>query len=104
MIIGGTMKKIITVLFAALTLTSPISALLPPYYQSVAEIKMILEDKTLADKLGSGEQIILIKKIREGYLVLTTRQKVKVDVVFEKQEMPGPAKFHLVVHDAVAKD
>jgi hypothetical protein len=78
----------------------PIQALLPPLYHTLAEFKAVVEDKTLIEKLESGEAIISITRLEDGnFEVITTKHKIILDVVFEKTDLIGPGKFHLVVHD-----
>jgi hypothetical protein len=74
-------------------------ALLPPLYHTLSEFKALLEDKQLTEKLTSGEAIISIELTDKSFTVMTNQHKLVVDIVFDKSETIGPAKFHLVFHD-----
>lgn len=70
-------------------------AMLPPFYQSSAEIKRILNDNRLTEKLGSGQLILDIKKVDGGWLITAPKYELKVDVNYLPAHMPGPAQFDL---------
>lgn len=77
-----------------------IQALLPPLYHTLAEFKAVVEDKQLIAKLESDESIVSITRMEDGnFEVLTSKHRIMIDVVFEKAELIGPGKFHLVIHD-----
>ena len=77
-----------------------VQALLPPLYHTLAEFKAIVDDKQLVAKLESGEPIVSITRLEDGnFEVLTTKHKIIINVVFEKTQLIGPGKFHLVIHD-----
>lgn len=99
------MKKTLQYLFfAGLTITSCASmdaqALLPPLFESINEYKMLINSDDLGKKLDSGEAIVDIER-REGccFLIITNKSTIEVDIVKDKQETPGPGKFHLIFHD-----
>ena len=97
---GNFMKKMI---FAAAIALFAISgfAVLPPFYQSSKEIKRILNDQQTHEKLGSGQQILDIKKVEGGWVITTTRFELFVDVIYLPPKQPGPAEFELEFHDPV---
>lgn len=82
------------------TLTSSLSAALPPLYATLSEYKSLLRNPELAEKIGSGEPIQEIKRTDNGFLVTTNKHNLNVDIVYEPQDNPGPAKFHFIFHDA----
>lgn len=94
------MKKIIAVFALSLALAQgSLQALLPPLYQSMEEFKALSQDKRLTEKLESGESIVSIARFDKKYTVFTNRHKIIVDVVYDKTNVKGPAKFHFVFHD-----
>lgn len=93
------MKKIFTFVFFLLLAGSHVNALLPPLYESLAEYKALLNNHQFSDKLSSGEQIRDIQKTDKGFIVRTVHHFMVVDVNYEPQDRPGPARFHFVFHD-----
>lgn len=89
---------ILSTLFACFTV-SYASAALPPVYQSLKEFRALLDSPTLAQDLGSGESIRSIVRDDKGFIIKTTRYTLKVDVIYDPQDHPGPAKFHLSFHN-----
>lgn len=85
------MKK--SLFFLLLVLTTPSWALLPPFYQSVKEVEEILANKALSSL--SGEELLLIQKTEEGYLLETSRHRVMITVKKILKTSPGPASFSL---------
>lgn len=90
------MKKILAILFGCMSLSSSLSALLPPLYQSTAEIKAVLSDEKLSDVLQSGDLIMDIKRIDGGYLIVTNHREIEAQIVYKKNHSIGPAKFDVV--------
>ncbi len=93
------MKKIVLSVILFTAFSGFCEALLPPFYTTVAEYKALLEDKQLEEKLGSGQAIMAIKRMDNGFLVYTPKYTMRVDIVYEPTQMMGPGKFHLVFHD-----
>jgi hypothetical protein len=95
------MKK--TLIFAALAITSCLSleaeALLPPLFETINEYKMLITSDELGKRLDSGEAIVDIERREGGFMIITNKSTLEVDIVKDKQETPGPGKFHLVFHD-----
>lgn len=90
------MKKFYAALTcAALLWQGPLSALLPPLWEGVSEIKAILTDEHLKDYLDSAEIIEQITKVSNGYLIKTNRSELLAEVKTLPQERPGPAKFEI---------
>lgn len=81
--------------FLLLLLTAQCGAALPPLWQNVAELKAILEDKRLGEKLESGEVIMEIENTDASWLITTNHNQLSVNVVYGKRDMPGPATFTL---------
>lgn len=87
------MKKIFAILIAACATYA--EGVLPPLYNSIEEIKTILEDERLVDALTSGQSIVSIKRVDKGYEIQTPKYLLEVDVTYLPQTMPGPGKFSL---------
>lgn len=89
------MKKI---LFSAVLLcvANTAWAILPPFYQSIAEYGQLLKDPQLEKALGSGQVIEGIDRTSTGFVVRGNRSEVQVQIVYEPQNRPGPARFHFV--------
>lgn len=85
----------------SMNIFTSLSAALPPFYESLVELSAILKDQRLAEKLSSGEPILDIKKNEKGYLITTNQNQVQVNIVYQKQDMPGPAKFNLEFEEPV---
>lgn len=71
----------------------PLSAVLPPLYTSIDQIKGMLSDPALSTKMDSGEFIESIVRNEEGFIITTNKSIVQVTVKAKKQAMPGPAVF-----------
>jgi len=87
------MKRFLLALMVTVSL--PTWALLPPLYQSVKEYKALLNDPRLEKTFASGEFIQSIERKESGFTVTTNKQILKVDIVYKKQRLPGPAEFQL---------
>ena len=68
--------------------------LLPPKFQTKREKKAIRESEEIKNLLN-GQDILAIRKVDGGYLVLTEDQQLHVKINYLPNEMPGPAKFEL---------
>lgn len=78
--------------FFLLTGIAPLSALLPPLYQDIAEIDAILHNKAMAD--FSGEQLLSIIQEEDGYRLETSSHILSVKI----KKLPsgiGPEKFEV---------
>ncbi len=84
--------------------TLPAWALLPPLAQSVREMEAILEDPRLYDLLGSAESLQQILRTPEGYLILTRKYAVRVELEYAMQRKIGPASFELSFSDPIPLD
>lgn len=79
---------------AALSLLAiPLSAVLPPVWQDVAEIKAVLTDPALTQHLDSAELIQSITRIEKGWEIHTNKQTVIAEIVPQPQSTPGPERF-----------
>ena len=88
------MKKLAFTILASLALTQA-EALLPPLYQGSTEIKAILGDEQLGQKLGAGDVITKIEKTDQGYVITTNKHRLPVYVNYEPAKMPGPAQYKI---------
>lgn len=89
------MKKIGLILLTTFIVTTQMEALLPPLYQTSSEIKAIMADEQLGEKLQSGEVIEKIEKNDLGYLITTNKSQLQVRVAYEPTGHPGPAHYRL---------
>ena len=87
------MKKVLFAISVFLFSSQSAFALLPPFYQSTKEIKQILSDERLQEAIGSGQSIIAIKKIEDGYVIQTAKYEIKVHVDYHYAGRPGPAHY-----------
>lgn len=90
-------KRILMVLL--FSSTASLNAVLPPLYSTANEIKAILNSPELDHHLTSGEPIMEIKRTEKGWLIVGYHHNVEVEVIYQKQEMPGPSKYTFVWHD-----
>lgn len=99
------MKRIslLIVTFLLVAQFSIASAVLPPLFTNRDEFKTLINDKQFTSKLDSGDAIVAIYRTKTGFTVLTNKHKMFVDVVADKSAKAGPAQFHLVFHDPVAR-
>ena len=91
------MKKFIILLLFVFAVKA--NALLPPLYQSLKEIDAIISNEQLKEELGSAEAVLEIKRVKDGYLVLTRQYMLKVEVIYIPRKIIGPAKFELRFHE-----
>lgn len=94
------MKKLVISLLFFLS-AQPIYALLPPLYQSVTEIRSILENPELGQYLPQTQPILEIQKSRDGYLILTNQLQMQVEIQYLQQQRPGPQQFNTVFHQPI---
>ena len=87
------MTKVLFIL--GMAACTQLSALLPPVWQNVAELKAILQDQQLNQFLDSAELIQKIEKTETGWAIVTNRSTTYADITPEKQAMPGPEKFSI---------
>ncbi len=93
------MKKFALCLVTLLLAVFSAQAALPPVYQSTKEYRALLDSPKLTELLGSGEAIRSIARDEKGFIVQTTKYSLRVDVIYDPMDHPGPAKFHLAFHD-----
>ncbi len=97
----GCYEKIRVCLSRVLFISQAGFALLPPLYQTANEIKAILSDQQLGQKLQSGDVIMSIQKNKESYEVVTNTRKIQVDVIYQPANRPGPAQFVFKFYDPI---
>jgi|694.fasta_scaffold70349_2 hypothetical protein len=95
------MKKIAISVF--LLFSSISEAVLPPLYSTVEEYQRLLKDRELVEKLDAGQAILSIERVEGGFIILTPKYSLTVDIVAEPQNQPGPAHFHLHFHDPLPR-
>ena len=89
------MKKILGGLLLFIAIQGQSFAALPPLWQGVEELKVILADKRLGDYLDAGDVITAIKKTEEGWIIITNKKRVTVNLTYEKSSKPGPVQFRI---------
>jgi hypothetical protein len=87
------MKKVLWMLSFITLIHVSCFAALPPLWQGVEELKVILADKGLAKHLDSGDVIVAIKKTEKGWTIVTNKKRVTALVTYETAERPGPQPF-----------
>ena len=97
------MKKTFLILCAVLVWQTSLSAVLPPLYQGINELKDLLNEPKLGELLQSGEVIEEIKKVDNGYLIITNKHELLAEVVYQTNRRVGPAEYTIVLHQPVAK-
>ena len=88
-------------LFALLISGQTAFALLPPFAQSCQEIETILKAPETANLLGEADPIEQIVSTENGYLIVTKKQELLVDVQYIKSGKIGPQQFKLKFHTPV---
>ena len=73
-------------------------ALLSPLDQSITEIERILKDPHLKRYIQTSERIDKILRREKGYLILTDRHQLIVEVIYNPENLIGPKGFTLVFH------
>lgn len=91
--------KRIYVTTAVLLIAASSEAALPPFYESLSEYKSLLNNQELANKWGSADTIHDIQRTEKGFIVSGRKHALEVDLVYDPQDQPGPAKFHFVFHE-----
>ena len=77
-------------------------AALPPFYQSAKELKDLLSDQRLAEKIGSGQMIQDIIRTEKGYLIVTPRVRLDVEVHYYPPKYGvGPSQYEFYFHEPV---
>ncbi len=88
-------------LFALLVSGQTAFALLPPFAQSCQEIETILKAPETANLLGEADPIDQIVHNETGYLIVTRKQELLVEVQYTKSGKIGPQPFKLKFHTPV---
>ncbi|MGB7978787.1 MAG: hypothetical protein WCF19_06485 [Chlamydiales bacterium] len=89
------MKKWIFILLASTTFGA-----LPPLAQSIRELQALLADGRFYDALGSAGRIQEIIRTEHGYLVITQRYTMEVDIKYGRGVI-GPVPFEFEFHEPV---
>ncbi len=97
------MQKIGASLLLAVLLITQAEALLPPLYQTSAEIRDIMTSAQLGQKLQAGEVIEKIQKNEQGYEVMTNKNHLYIHVIYETHERPSPAPYILYFEDPIPR-
>lgn len=95
------MKRLVLPLLAFFAIVPSLQAVLPPFYQSRNELQSILSSNELAERIGSGEPIMIIERNDQGYLIRTNKHQVQIDVIYAPAKMPGPAQYRFNFHEIV---
>ena len=95
------MSNFFKILLVNLVAFLPINAVLPPLYQTANEIKAILASEDLGVYLTSGEPIMMIEKVENGYEIKTNRHKLNIEIIYQPMKHPGPAQFVLKFQKAI---
>lgn len=97
----GISMKLSYFFLAALCVVGICHAALPPLWEDIAELKAILNDEHLSSNLSahlqSGEVILAIKKIDQGWMIVTNHHQLPIRIVPKPQEMPGPMQFDVIM-------
>ncbi len=96
------MQKLKWIVLASFLIILRAEAALPPLYQTSSEIKAIMEDIQLGQKLQSGESIEKIEKNDQGYLITTNKSQLQVKVTYQPAQQPGPVSYQLHFDDSSA--
>ena len=94
------MKRVLFV--CALGLSAQVFGALPPLYQGVAELKAILEDKKLGERLDSAQIIQQIMRKEGGYEIRTQDYILGIDVIPLPNVKMGPQRFELHFNDPIS--
>jgi len=70
-----------------------LTAVLPPLWQSVDEIKSLLSDPDLDKYLTSADYIESITRNEDGFRIVTNKHVLDAHIKYLPQTMPGPAHF-----------
>lgn len=92
------MKKFLIILALSVLMIPSVEALLPPFYESLAEYKALLNNKELEENLGSGQWIEEITRNEKGFMIKTPKYVMHIDVVYKNTGKIGPAEFELKFH------
>jgi len=95
------MKKIICALILSALTSSGAQAALPPFYEDVRQIKAILDDPKVAEKLGSVSRIQSIYHDQNTYTIATSECSLNMEVEYIPTARPivGPPQLRLHVGD-----
>lgn len=81
--------------FASFLLAATSSAILPPAWEGVREIKAVLDNDALHHYLDSGDIIRSIEKTKFGWEIHTNHSIIEIQVKKAAQAHIGPEQFEL---------
>lgn len=67
-------------------------AQLPPLYQDLKELRSILVSDNLGQLLPAGDTIQDIRKVEDGYLIVTNNHRLMAKVIYKDGKI-GPVPF-----------
>ena len=70
-------------------------AALPPMPQSIREIKSVLDDDFLKSSMMTGQAILALKRINDGFLIETTDFLIPVYLEKIPQQIIGPIQYRV---------
>lgn len=92
----------LTLTAAALLAGASAQAALPPLYESLAELKSVINNPQLTKKLVSGELITKIEKNDQGFLISTNKHTLQAYIDYLPATRPGPAHYKVRFGDPKA--
>ena len=98
------MKSLSSTIYMALTASTfffapAAEALLPPLFDSISAYKELINSAELSRKLDVSESILDIERTDSGFLIITNKSTLIVDLIRQPQNQPGPAKYKLEFHE-----
>lgn len=88
------MKKLIAICLVCIS--AHLSAALPPFAQSVRELDAILNGEEIKNYVPVGDMILQITRTPPGYILITNKRIVLIDVIYCPDSGIGPVKFKLI--------
>lgn len=83
--------------------SQPAFALLPPLFESIAQIKAILDAPELKIELQSGDVIESISRNESGWEIQTNKRELQIEVVSLPLKQPGPGQYEIHFQKAQPK-
>lgn len=87
------MKKLLLTFFLVMPAIN--FGLLPPLYDTLNELKSLVNDERLPKALQSGEAIMSITRQADSFLVTTNKNTLVVKIITEPTRLIGPRQYHL---------
>lgn len=92
------MKKVVTLAVIGIVWVQTAFAVLSGFYESLVELKTMLNDSRFAETFQTADTIQRIETIDSGFVVQTRDKEMKVDVIYQPQTHPGKQQFDLRFH------